>query len=91
MGTLRRTSETGETTAGPSAATDPADTVWAPSAGAYLTDGSARFRVADTLVDKVGGNLFLELEDCTTLEIVLCPARSVTDLALRPVRPASTS
>jgi hypothetical protein len=91
MGTLRQTSETGEPAAGPTAATGRADTVWAPSAGAYLTDGSVLFRVADTLVDKVGGNLFLELEDCTTLEIVLCPARSVTELALHPITPASTS
>lgn len=49
--------------------------MWAPSVGAYLTDGRALFRVADALSSR--GELLLELEDCGTLELVLCPVRTV--------------
>lgn len=60
----------------------------APHEGTYLTDGAALFRVAHTLSDPVRGELFLELEDCTTLDLVLCPAQAVVGSGLRSVIPA---
>ncbi|HVR05684.1 MAG TPA: hypothetical protein VMS02_06550 [Solirubrobacteraceae bacterium] len=63
------------------------ETVWAPTTGAYITDGTGLFRVADALPTR--GELFLELEDCRTLEVILCPARTVTRLGLRTVTPAA--
>jgi hypothetical protein len=55
--------------------------------GAYLTDGRALFRVERTLVDGPAGELFVELEDCATLELIFCSARSIDELELRQVRP----
>lgn len=60
-------------------------TVWAPPTGAYLTDETGLFRVADAFSSS--GELFLELENCTTLSLVLCPARTVASLGLRTVIP----
>ncbi len=37
------------------------------------------------------GELFLELENCTTLGLVLCPARTIAKLGLRMVIPASSA
>ncbi|HUN77651.1 MAG TPA: hypothetical protein VMU32_01900 [Solirubrobacteraceae bacterium] len=62
------------------------ETVWAPSTGAYITDGTGLFRVADAISTR--GELFLELEDCRTLELILCQARTVARLGLRKVTPA---
>jgi hypothetical protein len=64
------------------------ETVWSPSAGAYLTDGAALFHVAYTICDGASGELYLELEDCSTLEVVLYPARVVAGSGLRSVTPA---
>lgn len=69
----------------PSAATRREDTVWAPSTDAYLTDETALFRVADAISNR--GELFFELENCSTLELILCPARTVGKLGLRKVTP----
>jgi hypothetical protein len=55
--------------------------------GAYLTDGKALFRVERTLVDGPQGELFVELEDCSTLELIFCSARSIAELDLRTVQP----
>lgn len=63
------------------------ETVWAPAAGAYLTDGLALFCVADAISNR--GELFLELENCASYELILCPARTVARLGLRSVTPAS--
>jgi hypothetical protein len=65
------------------------ETVWAPSTGAYITDGTGLFRVADAISTR--SELFLELEDCRTLELILCPARTVARLGLRTVTPALAS
>jgi len=62
------------------------ETIWAPATGAYLTDETGLFRVAD--VFSHSGELFLELENCTTLGLVLCPARTVARLGLRIIVPA---
>jgi hypothetical protein len=55
--------------------------------GSYLTDGKALFRVERTLVDGPQGELFVELEDCATLELIFCSARSIAELDLRTVKP----
>lgn len=65
------------------------ETVWAPSSGAYLTDEIGLFRVVDAFSN--AGELFMELENCATLGLVLCPARAVTQLGLRIVIPASSA
>jgi len=51
-----------------------------PPAGAYVTDGAALFRVGHILAGGVGGESLIELEDCRTLELVLCPARRIVAL-----------
>jgi len=71
-----------------SASTDEG-TVWVPSGGAYLTDGAALLCVGHTLSDSASGDLFLELEDCASGDVILCPARAVAALGLRPVQPAT--
>ncbi len=53
----------------------------------YLTDGERLFHVERTLIDNPMGQLLVELEDCTTLELIVCSARSVAELGLRPVQP----
>lgn len=58
-----------------------------PADGTYLTDGSTLFRVERTLVDGPQRELFVELEDCATLELIFCSARSIAELDLQPVTP----
>lgn len=53
----------------------------------YLTDGRALFHVERTLVDDPRGELLVELEDCATLELIVCSVRSVAELGMRPVKP----
>jgi hypothetical protein len=55
--------------------------------GAYITDGKTLFRVERTLLDGPQGELFVELEDCATLELIFCSARSIAELDLRSVKP----
>jgi len=64
------------------------ETVWAPSLGTYLTDEVALFRVAHAISDGASGELYLELENCSTQELALCSARTVAGAGLRPVVPA---
>jgi hypothetical protein len=59
----------------------------APFDGGYLTDGETLFHIERTLVEDPRGNLLVELEDCATLELIVCSARLVAELGLRPVRP----
>lgn len=59
----------------------------APFDGGYLTDGETLFHIERTLVNDPRGELLVELEDCTTLELIVCSARSVAELGLRPVKP----
>jgi hypothetical protein len=59
----------------------------APFNGGYLTDGETLFRIERTLVEDAHGDLLVELEDCGTLELIVCSARSVAELGLRPVQP----
>ncbi len=71
---------------------DPAPAVsepegWTLPEGAYVTDGASLFRVAHALRDPRGGELIVELEDCRTLELILCPARAMVDLDLDTVTP----
>ena len=53
----------------------------------YLTDGTALFHVERTLLDDPHGELLVELEDCATLELIVCSARSVAELGMRRVQP----
>lgn len=63
-----------------------------PSAtGTYLTDGRSLFRIQHTITEADGLNLeepLLELEDCATLELILCSAGALERLGLRAVSPA---
>ena len=56
--------------------------------GTYVTDGASLFRVANAIRDTRRGELLLEIEDCRTLELTLCPADAVVSLALETVVPA---
>ncbi|HTA15324.1 MAG TPA: hypothetical protein VK781_10765 [Solirubrobacteraceae bacterium] len=60
-----------------------------PFDGGYLTDGEGLFHIERTLLNDPRGELLVELEDCTTLELIVCSARSVAELGLRPVQPYS--
>jgi hypothetical protein len=53
----------------------------------YLTDGSTLFHVERKLVENTRGELLVELEDCMTLELIVCSVRSVAELGMRPVQP----
>lgn len=55
----------------------------------YLTDGRALFHVERTLLDNPHGELLIELEDCATLELIVCSAKSVAELGMRPVKPVT--
>jgi hypothetical protein len=57
----------------------------------YLTDGETLFHIERTVVDQPQGQLLVELEDCATLELIVCSARSVAELGLRPVKPLTPS
>ena len=65
----------------------PSDSSTAPFDGGYLTDGETLFHIERTLVNDPRGELLVELEDCTTLELIVCSAHSVAALGLRPVQP----
>jgi hypothetical protein len=60
-----------------------------PREGAYLTDGKSLFRVERTIANGPQGGLFVELEDCSTLELIFCSARSLAELRLRTVKPCA--
>jgi hypothetical protein len=53
----------------------------------YLTDGETLFHIERTLLNNPHGELLVELEDCGTLDLVVCSARLVAELGMRPVRP----
>jgi hypothetical protein len=60
--------------------------------GTYLTDGRSLFRVQHTITETEGLHLqepLLELEDCKTMELILCSASALARLGLRPVKPAA--
>jgi hypothetical protein len=69
-------------------ASDASQSSLVPSAGGYLTDGETLFRIERTLVQDAHGDLLVELEDCATLELIVC---SVAELGLRPVQPLAHS
>jgi hypothetical protein len=58
-----------------------------PPEGSYMTNGGTLYRVERHLTDSAGVEALLELEDCATLELVLCPARPAAVLGLRLVFP----
>jgi hypothetical protein len=55
--------------------------------GGYITDGETLFHIERTLVEDARGDLLVELEDCATLELIVCSVRLVAELGLRSVRP----
>lgn len=55
--------------------------------GGYLTDGETLFHIERTLIEDPRGELLVELEDCVTLELIVCSVRSVAELGLHPVQP----
>jgi hypothetical protein len=60
--------------------------------GTYLTDGHSLFRVQHTITETEGLHLqepLLELEDCKTMELILCSAGALARLGLRPVKPST--
>lgn len=57
----------------------------------YLTDGETLFRIERALVEDARGDLLVELEDCATLELIVCSARSMLELGLRSVQPLAHS
>jgi hypothetical protein len=79
---------------GPPAVADEAADERPPSiTGTYLTDGHSLFRVQHAITEADGLHLeeaLLELEDCRTLELILCSAGALERLGLRPVSPAES-
>jgi len=63
----------------------------APFDHGYLTDGETLFHIERTVVDGPEGRLLVELEDCATLELIVCSACSVAESGLRPVKPLTLS
>jgi hypothetical protein len=60
--------------------------------GTYLTDGRSLFRIQHAITEADGLHLeepLLELEDCATLELILCSAGALERLGLRAVDPSS--
>lgn len=68
-------------------ARDAEQAVATPIDRGYLTDGEMLFHIERTFVADPKGELLVELEDCGTLELIVCSARSVAELGLRPVKP----
>jgi hypothetical protein len=60
-----------------------------PPEGSYVTDGASLYRVAHAMRDPRDGELIIELEDCRTLELILCSASVVADLRLCTVTPTA--
>jgi hypothetical protein len=56
--------------------------------GAYVTDGASLYRVAHIIAPADGDSMLLELEDCRTLEVILCSAAAMAGRHLDPVTPA---
>lgn len=75
----------------PSLPSQVSDLAGTPFDSGYLTDGETLFRIERTLMEDARGDLLVELEDCATLELIVCSARSVVELGLRPVRPLGQS
>lgn len=57
----------------------------------YLTDGTTLFCVTSTRASACEAESLIELEDCATLELLLCSARQVARAGLRAVTPALAS
>jgi hypothetical protein len=60
-------------------------------AGAYVTDGRSLFRIELTHTHAGSGETFVELENCTTLELSMCPADTLAARPLRRVIPVEGS
>lgn len=72
-------------------AADPPPPTRTSITGAYLTDGRSLFRVQHAITEADGLHLdepLLELEDCATLELILCSSGALERLGLRAVAPS---
>ena len=58
-----------------------------PCAGDYVTDGVALFYVESDRVRTSDGERLLELEDCRTLDLIVCTARAMARAGIRFVPP----
>jgi hypothetical protein len=61
----------------------------ARAVGQYLTDGAALFRVLHAIKDSRGRTTLLELEDCHSLQLLICDADAILRSPLEWVTPAS--
>jgi hypothetical protein len=64
------------------------DRVAMPLAGSYLTDGTSLFRV-ECILARTEDDALVELEDCTSLELIVCSARRIATLDMRLVHTAA--
>ena len=60
-------------------------------AGAYVTDGCSLFRIEHTHADRGSGKMFVELENCISLELSMWPADTLAERPLRYVVPVWAS
>lgn len=60
-------------------------------AGAYVTDGRSLFRVEHAHTDRRTAKMFVELENCTTLELSCWPVDDLFASPLRRVIPGGAS
>lgn len=65
----------------------PSDPPSTPLESGYLTDGETLFHVERMLLEDARGDLLVELEDCATLELIVCSAHTVAALGLKSVQP----
>src|SRR4029077_7062916 len=59
--------------------------------GTYLTDDRSLFRVEYVHTDRRSDKMFVELENCTTLELIACPVDDLFERPLRSVTPGGRS
>lgn len=62
-----------------------------PEAGDYVTDGSSLFWVFRVLRNERYGKILVELEDCTTLDLILCSADALRRARVAAVLPSASS
>ena|SRR5271170_1496685 len=66
-------------------------TVPLPSVGDYVTDGSSLFWVFRILRNERYGKILVELEDCRTLDLILCPADALRRARVAAVLPGASA
>jgi hypothetical protein len=59
--------------------------------GTYVTDGRSLFHVQHAIWDRAGGAPLFELENCGTLELLVCQCDALDSLRLRVAVPAESA